>query len=81
MVLVTGNTHYAVCFDCQKSELSGEIKDPQMKSMFNIPDGLYQTSSFLRSIKINYLRYGKLSDKQIAAFKKTVDKMKTKVTI
>ncbi|HLD19011.1 MAG TPA: hypothetical protein VJB90_03300 [Candidatus Nanoarchaeia archaeon] len=78
MVLVTANTHYAVCFDCQKSELAGEIKDPQMKAMFNIPDNLYQTNSFLRSIKINYLRYGKLSDKQIEAFKKTVEKLKAK---
>ncbi|TAL53432.1 MAG: hypothetical protein EPN86_04435 [Nanoarchaeota archaeon] len=78
MVLVTNKTRFAVCFDCQKNELKGEVTDPKMKEMFNIPDNLYQESSFLRSIKINYLRYGKLTDKQIDAFKKTVEKMKTK---
>ena len=39
---------------------------------------------FLRSIKLNYLKYGALTDKQIDAFKKTVERMKeseTKATV
>ena len=35
---------------------------------------------FLRDIKINYLRFGKLSERQIEAFKKVVKKMKEKAT-
>ena len=58
--------------------MTGEIKDPKMKKMFDIPDELYKESSFLRNIKINYLRYGNLTDKQVAAFKKVVGKMKEK---
>ncbi len=56
--------------------MSGEIKDPKMKKLFDIPDEYYQKNSFLRSIKINYLRYESLSEKQIEAFKKTVKNLK-----
>ncbi len=66
---------FAVCYECEKSQLEGEVKDPEMKKMFDIPEEFYKQNSFLRNIKINYLRYGKLSEKQIAAFKKTVEKM------
>ncbi len=75
-VLVTARQRYAICYDCQKADLEGEIKDPEMKKMFKIPADFYKTNSFLRSIKINYLRYGNLTERQIDAFKKTVKKMK-----
>ena len=78
MVLVNSRTSFAVCYECQKTEMKGEIKDPEMLKMFNIPEEAYQENSFLRSIKVNYLKYGKLSDKQIEAFKKTVEKMNGK---
>jgi len=54
----------------------GEIKDAAMKKLLNIPEEFYKENSFLRSIKINCLRFGKLSEKQVEAFKKTVKKMK-----
>lgn len=76
-VVVTSRQRFPICFDCQKSELEGEIKDPEMKKLFNIPDDFYQKNSFLRSIKINYLKYGKLTERQIEAFKKTVENLKT----
>jgi hypothetical protein len=75
-VAVTFRDRYPVCFECQKNELNGEIDDPVMKKMFDIPDESYKDNSFLRSIKVNYIRYGKLSEAQIEAFKKTVKKMK-----
>lgn len=75
-VTVTNRQRYALCYDCQKHEMEGEIKDPKMKKMFDIPEEFYKKNLFLRSIKINYLRFGKLSEKQIEAFKKTVKKMK-----
>ena len=75
-VTVTNRQRYALCYDCQKQEMEGEIKDPKMKKLFDIPEEFYKKNMFLRSIKINYLRFGKLSEKQIEAFKKTVKKMK-----
>lgn len=68
--------NYPVCYDCQKTELNQEVKDPKMKRMFNIPEEFYKKNSFLRSIKINYHRYGDLSDRQIETFKEAVKKMK-----
>ncbi|MAG52842.1 MAG: hypothetical protein CMH62_02670 [Nanoarchaeota archaeon] len=67
---------YVICYDCQKKELSTEIEDKKMKKMFDIPEEFYKENSFLRSIKLNYIRYKELSEKQISAFKKTVKTMK-----
>ena len=75
-VLVTYRQRFPLCYDCQKNELKGEIKNKKFKKMFDIPEELYKENLFLRSIKINYLRYGKLTEKQIAAFKKAVESMK-----
>lgn len=76
MVLVTSRTKFAVCYDCQKEELKGEIKDKKMKVFFDIPEEFYKENLFLRSIKLNYLKFGKLSAKQIEWFKKVVEEMK-----
>jgi len=65
-----------ICYDCEKKDLEGEVKDPVMKKFFHIPEDFYKRSAFLRSIKINYLRYGALTENQIAAFKKAVAEMK-----
>jgi hypothetical protein len=78
MVLINYKNQKPICYNCQKKDLVGEIKDPAMKKLFRIPEALFKDSSFLRSIKINYLRYGSLTDKQIAAFKKVVERMKNK---
>ncbi len=80
MVLITGRNQFPICYECQKPELQKEIKDPKMKKMFDIPEELYKKSGFLRSIKSNYLRYGKLTDKQIEFFKKTVKEMTENAT-
>lgn len=80
MVVVSGGTRYPLCYDCQKNEMKGTITDPEMKAMFDIPEEWYMQSSFLRSIKVNYLKFGKLSDRQIAAFKKVSAEMKTQST-
>jgi len=47
-----------------------------MKKLFNLPLDYYKKNHFLRNIKSNYLRYGKLTDKQIAAFKKTIQRIR-----
>jgi len=78
-VTVTRKQRYVICYDCQKSEMKGEIKDPKMKKMFDIPEEFYKENSFLRDIKIKYLKFGGLTENQINAFKKTVEEMKRKV--
>jgi DNA-directed RNA polymerase subunit RPC12/RpoP len=75
-VTATWKTRYVLCYDCQKKELMGVVEDPKMKKLFNIPDDFYTESAFLRSIKINYLRYGDLSGDQIRAFKSVVQSFK-----
>lgn len=67
------------CYECQKKELEGEITDPEMKKMFDIPNELYFKSSFLRSIKVNYIKYGSLSERQIESFKKAVTEIQEKL--
>ncbi|MBW3004651.1 hypothetical protein KY310_02370 [Candidatus Woesearchaeota archaeon] len=75
-VTISHRQRYAICYDCQKPEMQGEIKDPKMKKLFDIPEEFYKDNIFLRNIKVNYLRYGNLTEKQIEAFKKTVKKLK-----
>lgn len=75
-VTVSRGNNFALCYDCQKDDLNKEVKDPEMKKLFDIPEEFYKKNSFLRSIKLNYFRFDKLTEKQIEAFKKTVEKMK-----
>lgn len=77
-VLVSLRQKDGICYECQKNELSGEITDPEMIKLFDIPDDFYKLNSFLRKIKICYLRYGNLTEKQIAAFEKTVQSLNDK---
>lgn len=75
-VTVTNRQRYVVCYDCQVKDLSGEITDPDMKQLFDIPEQYYRENSFLRNIKVSYLRYRNLTDKQVEAFRKTVEQVK-----
>ena len=77
-VTVSRNQRFVLCYECQKGELKGTIKDPKMKKLFNISEEFYKKNSFLRAIKANYIKYKNLSEKQIQAFKKTVKKLKEK---
>lgn len=78
-VTVSSRQRYAVCYECQKKALEREVKDPKMKKMFDIPDEFYKENSFLRDIKMKYLDFGELTERQVEAFKKTVKKMKERV--
>jgi len=67
---------YIQCYDCQKKELSAEIENKDFKKLFNIPEEFYKKNSFLRDIKLKYIRFKTLTERQISAFKETVKKMK-----
>ncbi len=75
-IIITFKQNYALCYDCQKDDLKKEIKDPKMKKLFNIPEQFYKDNSFLRNIKLYYLKFGSLSEKQMEAFKKSAERMK-----
>jgi DNA-directed RNA polymerase subunit RPC12/RpoP len=75
-VLTTSRQSFVVCYDCSKEALKGEITVPSYKKLFNIPEEYYKENAFLRSIKVNYLRYHNLTDRQIETFKKVAAKMK-----
>ncbi len=77
-VSVKKKQKYVVCYECQKEELKGKIKDPKMKKLFDIPEEFYEDNIFLRDIKIKYLKFGELTERQIEAFKKTVERLKAK---
>ena len=76
MVITNSSNRYPICYECEKADLKGTVKDPKMKKLLNIPEEFYKENSFLRSIKINCIKYGKLTEKQVEYFKKAVDKMK-----
>jgi hypothetical protein len=75
-VLATSRSSYVLCYDCQKGSISEEITDPVYKKLFDIPEEYYKENTFLRNIKSNYIRYKSLTQNQVLAFKKVVDKMK-----
>lgn len=75
-VIISWKQKYPLCYECQKKELHQEIKDKKMKKFFDIPEEFYKQSAFLRNIKIYYIKFDTLSEKQIQAFKKTVEKLK-----
>ena len=72
MVLITYYKQRPVCMACEMKDISEEITVPKWKKFFDIDPALYGKSSFLRSIKRNYLRQGMLTKKQQEMFLKVV---------
>lgn len=72
MVLITYYKQRPVCLQCEMRDISDEITSPKWKKFFAIDPALYEKSSFLRSIKRNYLRQGMLTVKQKEMFLKVV---------
>ena len=75
-VLTSSRNNYVLCYDCQKDRLKGVIKDKKMKALMDISEEFYKNNSFLRDLKINCLTFGSLTEKQVEAFKRTVERMK-----
>lgn len=65
-----------ICKDCEKRLLEKPVVDKEYKKMLDINPKFYDESGFLRSIRMNYSRYGYLTDKQKEFFKKVVDELK-----
>ena len=70
-----GRRQRPICADCEMRYWD-KVTDPKYKELFDIPKSYYEKNYFLRNVRGYYDRADKLSDKQIAAFKKTVKEMK-----
>jgi hypothetical protein len=76
MVIMFSRRQFPICSDCHMKQIDKPINDPKFKKFFDIPIEFYEQNSFLRNIKQSYIRFENLSEKQIEAFKKTVEDMK-----
>ena len=76
MVVIFSYKQFPICVDCHMKQIDKPIEDAKAKKLFNIPEEFYRKSVFLRNIKGAFIRFGKLSEKQIEAFKKTVKDIK-----
>ncbi|HSU72561.1 MAG TPA: hypothetical protein VLJ21_01800 [Candidatus Binatia bacterium] len=75
MVPMTSSRQFPICAPCQLKEIDQPITSAAMRRFFAIPHELYVQSSFLRSIKSQYLRFGSLTPNQRDAFKKVVEEL------
>ena len=73
---MTSARQFPICAECQMKEISQPIADAKMRKFFDIPEDLYKESSFLRSIKSQYIRFGGMTAPQKEAFIKVVKEMK-----
>ena len=69
-VLISARGQFPICTSCSMKQINQPIEDKKFKAMFDIDQKLYEESSFLRSIKSNYLRFGSLSERQVETFKR-----------
>ncbi len=76
-VLISSGNQFPICTACSMRQIDKPIEDVVFKKLFDIDQKLYESSSFLRSIKSNYLRFGSLSEKQIEVFKKVAAELKS----
>ena len=76
--LVTWKDRTPVCVPCKMKQIDKPIEDPAFKKLFDIDKTLYERSSFLRNIKLSYIRFGKLSDKQIETFREVAETVKNR---
>jgi hypothetical protein len=72
MVLITFYKQRPICLPCEMKDISDPIENPKWKKFFDIDPTLYEKSSFLRSIKRNYMRQETLTPKQKEMFLKVV---------
>lgn len=76
-VLIITRNQFPICTSCSMRQISKPIEDEKFKKLFDIDEKLYEESSFLRSIKSNYLRFGSLSEKQVEVFKRVAEELKS----
>ncbi len=76
LVPMHSGRQFPICSQCQMKEINQPIESKKMAKFFDIPLTLYEQSSFLRSIKSQYLRFGSLTTAQRSTFIKVVKELK-----
>lgn len=74
-VLIASRNQFPICTSCSMKQINQPIEDEKFRKLFDIDQKLYEQSSFLRSIKSNYLRFKELSEKQIEVFRKVAEEL------
>ena len=64
-----------ICAECEMKDWK-EIKSGKYKKILDTPKEIYVKNYFLRNVRGYYETFGKLSEKQVDAFKKAVEKLK-----
>ncbi len=72
----SGYQRFPICIDCEMKVIERPVEDRSLVKMFDIPKEWYRENAFLRSVRYQYGRFGRLSDKQKETFKKTVKELK-----
>lgn len=73
--IIESRKQRAICSECEMKDWK-EIKSGKYKKILEIPKEIYMKSYFLRNVRSYYERFGKLSEKQVEAFKKTADELR-----
>jgi hypothetical protein len=73
--LIESRNQFPICISCSMKQISQPIENRKFRKLFDIDQKLYEQSSFLRSIKSNYVRFKSLSEKQIEVFKKVAKEL------
>lgn len=72
----SGYQRFPICIDCEMKVIEKPIENQALAKMFDIPKEWYRENAFLRSVRYQYGRFDRLSDKQKEAFKKTIKELK-----
>lgn len=80
MVLIKSRRQRPVCISCQEKEWNEPITDPVFKELFDFDKSVFETSNFIRSLRMYYNRYHTLTERQLAALKDIRERMKNQKT-
>ena len=64
---------FIMCAECHAPFLAKEIEDPSMKEFFDIGAEYYDKDAYLRTVKMNYLKYGNITDYQRKQFLRVIE--------
>lgn len=75
-MLIKSRKQRPVCLICQEKEWNEPITNPVFKELFNFDKSVFETSNFIRSLRMYYNRYHMLTERQLAALKDIRERMK-----
>ena len=74
--VIVNRREYPICVDCHLKQIFSEEVEDKKFDFLNQTKEIYAKSRFLRNIRQAYLMYKNLTEKQISAFKDTLEKVK-----